>query len=148
MQAAQVIAQGFFGIGFGPVVDEADGPLPATVANDPHHAEFLIALAQSHDFLSSLIAIHDHAVEVNGEQVRHHGFPHVGKAGEVGMAVVEIVDEAHVLDAVALEALDDADLIFGFAEPSAVIIEGHLATERSGGDGDWADPGGLRLDHG
>ena len=64
------------------------------------------------------------------------------------MAVVEIVDEAHVLDAVALEALDDADLIFGFAEPSAMIIEGHLAPERSGGDGDWADPGGLRLDHG
>ena len=45
LQAAQVIAQGFFGIGFGPVVDEADGPLLAAVTNDPHHAEFLIALA-------------------------------------------------------------------------------------------------------
>jgi hypothetical protein len=42
VQAAQVIAQGVFGIGFGPVVDKADGPLPAAVTNDPHHAEFLI----------------------------------------------------------------------------------------------------------
>ena len=48
------------------------------------------------------------------------------------MAVVQVVNHAHVADPVSLQPLDNRDLVFGLAEPAAVVIKRERTADLSG----------------
>ena len=61
--------------------------------------------------------------------------------------MVEIEHDAHVRDAVALQSLDDGDLMILLLEPwLAMIVESHFATERGRILCDGPDACGLGFD--
>ena len=49
LETAEVVFEGYFGVSFGAMVDDADRPLPAAVADDAEEAEFLIAFSEMKD---------------------------------------------------------------------------------------------------
>lgn len=57
-----------------------------------------------------------------------------------------VVDDADVFDSVLVKLFDDGDLVFGFAEPSAVVVEADGAIDFSGGASDGAEAGAFILD--
>ena len=54
--------------------------------------------------------------------------------------MVQVVDDADVLDASFLQTLDDGDLILGLAEPAAMIVQTNLQTAGRSGCGESFDP--------
>ena len=48
------------------------------------------------------------------------------------MAVVEIVDEADVRHAIAPQPLENGDLVLGFAEPAAMVVDANLGSDLIG----------------
>ena len=59
------------------------------------------------------------------------------------MPVVEIENDADVVDAVAPESLDNGDLIVLLFKPRlAVIVESHCAADFGGGRTPWANAAG------
>ena len=79
-------------------------------------------------------------------QVRHHLGEQRGEAVEVVVAVVQVVDDADVGDALRLEPLDDRDLVLRLAEPAAVVVKGQRAADLAGLLGQRAELGRGRLD--
>ena len=61
--------------------------------------------------------------------MRQHLLEQFGEAVEVVVAVVLVVDDADVLE---LEVVDDGELVFGFAEPAAVVVERDRAAQLLG----------------
>ena len=94
-QALEVGAEAGFGVLVG-VVEDADRPAPAAVADLTEQFEVEVALADHEDVLARLVAVADHAVEVQREQVRLHRLQERGEAVEVVVAVVEVVNDPDV----------------------------------------------------
>ena len=79
------------------------GPTPAAVANHFQHPQFLVALGEVQNFLPAFVAVFDHPVEIYAQEIRLHAAEHLGKARDVIVAVMKVVDDADVRDAVALQ---------------------------------------------
>ena len=116
VEAGEIVAEAALGVLVG-VVEDADGAAPTAVADRGEKRGVEFTLGERDDFLAGLVAAGDGAVEVEREQVRLHLREECGEAGEVGVAVVQIVDEADVGDALGAQVRDDFELVLGFAEP-------------------------------
>ena len=92
------------------------------------------------------VAADVHSVDVQGHQVRDHRLQERREAIEVVVAVVEVVDQADVVDPVLLQALDDGDLVLGLAEPAAVVVEGNRAADLASFLGEQLQAGDGRRD--
>ena len=62
------------------------------------------------------------------------------------MAVVQVVDDADVRDALRLQSLDDRDLVLRLAEPAAVVVERQRAADLGGLFGERPQLGRGRRD--
>ena len=65
---------------------------------------------------------------------------------EMAVPVVEIVDDADIVEAFLAQSLDDLDLVIGFAKPSAVVVEPQFEATIRGGFGDRKEATDLTLD--
>ncbi len=144
-EAVEVVLQALFRV-FAGVVENADRTVPAAVADDAEQLQVERALPEREDLAAELLAVAVHTVEIDGEEVRLHLLEQLREAVEVIVAVVKIVDDADVLHAVALEPLDDRELVLRLAEPLLVIVESDCEAERRRGVGDLADALRFRLD--
>ena len=81
-------------------------------------------------FFPIIVPVPNHAVEIQCEQMRFHLCHQRFEAIEMGVAVVQVVHDADVRDSVALQTLDDRDLVLGFAKPAAMIVESYFQSER------------------
>ena len=70
------------------VAENADGSLPATGPDGSKHVELEIAVAQGNDLSTELVALANHAVQIDGEQVRLHGLQQGRETIDVRVAVV------------------------------------------------------------
>ena len=104
------------------VVENPDGPMPSAGHNGFEQLRIEAPLPDGNDFFRALF----HAVQIKGEEIRFHFLQQLRKSGKVFMAVMQIVNDAHVGK---IELLDNRNLILGFAEPTAVVIESNLATD-------------------
>ena len=104
-RAAGIAALGMagFGVFFVDVVENADWAGVAAVLNRFDDLGVEVALADGQDFLAGFVAILGHAVEVEAEEVGFGFGEQVGEAIEVFVGVVEVVDDADVGGAIALQ---------------------------------------------
>lgn len=151
LEAVEVGLEAGFGVFVG-VVEDADGSDPAGVADGLEELGVEFALADDEDFLAAGLAVAGHAVEVEREEVGFHLGEQGGEAVEVVVAVMEVVDQADVVEALGAEGFDQGDLVFRLAEPAAVVVEGDGGALGLGGLDDGAeafefggDAGGLLL---
>ena len=132
VEAVEVVAQPLLGVVLG-VAEDADRPAVAAVADDPQQLEVAGALAQRQDLPAVAVASLVHAVEVDRcTRYGMHLREQAGEAVEVVVAVVQVVDDADVVDALLLQPLDDRELVLGLAEPAAVVVEGQRAADLAG----------------
>ena len=78
----------------------------------------------------------DHAVEIDGQQVRQHFSQQLRQAVEMIVAVVQVVDQPDVLQ---VQMIDDRQLVLRLSEPAAVVVQADLAAEPRGRFGDRPD---------
>ena len=116
------------------VIEDADEAGVAAVADQFQKLEIEFTLAEGEDFFVGFVAVFGHAVEVKGEKIGFHLGQELGEVREVFVAVMQVVNHANVGDAVFFQSFDDGDLIFRFAEPATMIVEGDLAFEFGGLD--------------
>ena len=106
------------------VIEDADRPLVAALADDPGEFHVEITLAKHQDLLACLVAVGRHPVEVEEVQVRQHRRKRLSEPRDVGVAVVLVVDDAHVGE---LHRLADGEHILGLPAPAAVVVDGDRA---------------------
>ena len=109
------------------MTNDADWPAPTGGLHDFHQPEFFITGAQRDDLFTHLVAIPDHAIEVQCQQVRFECFEVPFKISEVPVPVVKIVDAAHVGMADLLQQFDHLHLVGWFTEPTQMVVQGHGA---------------------
>ncbi len=80
-----------------------------------------------------------HPVHVQASQVGHDLGQQGGEAVEMVVAVVQVVNDSNVGDALSFEPVDDGELVFRLAEPAPVVIEGQRAPDLSGLLGEWTE---------
>jgi len=114
------------------MAEYSDRPLVAAVADRLEELQIERTLPQWKDLLAESLAVGDHAVQVQANEMRQHLREDFGEAVEVRVAVVEVVNHAHVLNTLGLQRCDDLDLVLGFAKPSPVVVEGEGASDRLG----------------
>ena len=132
VETLQVVSQAEFHIHALRFSDDANGAGPAAVVDDTQEPQVLIALAQwrgAEVVQARQIAILDHAVEGQGQQMRFHPAEQLGETVDFTMAVMLGVNHADVFDTGLLQPLDDLDLVFRDAKPAAMIVERHLTAE-------------------
>ncbi len=130
-ESVEIEGEALFSIEFGAVAEDSDGAAVAAAFQRLQHGEFAVAIADGEDFRA-----HFHAVDIDGEQVGEHLFEECGELIDLLMGVVEIVDDA---DVGHVDAADDGDLIFGFAEPASVVVKADFRVEGLGLAGESGD---------
>ncbi len=123
----QVIQQSFLGV-IVRVIEYADWSAIAAIANDLEQFRIFAAGSKRQDLLTLGFTIGHHAIEVERHQVGLHQLEQLFETSEVVMTMVQVVNDPDVSDLVLLESLDDGDLIFGFAKPTAMVVERDGAT--------------------
>ena len=124
------------------VVQDADRALVAALADRFCEVHVEIALTDHEDFLPLLVPLGGHAVEVEEVQVRQHRRKGLRKPRQVVVAVVLVVDDAHVRH---LQFLADGDHVLRLTAPAAVVVDRHAAAGLRRSLGDRTDPVGRML---
>lgn len=123
------------------MAQDADGTAPTAVLEGLDHGEFQISGSERDDLFAGTIAVADHAIEIDGEEVGLHGLEQGGEAVDLVVGVVEIVDDADVGVAGGAKAGDDGELVGGFAEPTQMIVESDGRTDAGGFGAERAEGG-------
>ena len=138
VEAVEVVLQSALGIFVG-VIEDANRPAPAAVANDGEKFWVEFALSERDNLLIQPFAIAHRAVEVQRDEIRLHLREQLAKARHVLVTVMLVIDDADVGHAAGAQLLDDGDLILRLAEPAAVIVEGDAAIDSRRGVCDGAE---------
>ena len=131
VEAVEVIAQPLFGVVLR-VAQDADRAVVAAGTDGSQQLEVEGTLAQRQDLAAVAVAFLVHAVNAEGAQVRHDLAEQRREAVEVVVPMMKVVDDADVGDALALQSLDDRDLVLGLAEPAAMVVESQRAADLGG----------------
>src|SRR5688572_15690469 len=127
------------------MINDPNWAKPAAVADHFQHSRFLVTFADVQDFLPALVAVFDHAIEIDAQQIRLYAAEHFREARYVGMAMMKIVDDADIRDAIALQSLNDLNLVVGFSEPAAMVVKADLAAQARRRLRDWAHARGFSV---
>ena len=84
-----------------------------------------------------------HAVEIQRQQVRLDLVEQRRETIEMGMAMMQVIDQA---DVVELQLVEHRQLILGLAEPAPMVVEAHLAAQFAGRQGQRTNRCGRGLD--
>ena len=131
IETVQVIAQPLFGVVLG-MAQNADRALVAAGTDGPQQFEVQGTLAQRQDLPAMTVAVLFHPVQAHGTQVRQHFAEQWAKTVKVIVAVMKVVDDSDVFDFLALQSLDNRNLVLGLAEPAAVVVERQRAADLGG----------------
>ena len=129
-KAIQIVEQATFRVFVG-VIENANRAAVAAGADLTQHLHILRADTERQDLPPLRIAADVHAIQVEAEQMRQHQRQHLVEPVQMTMAMMQVVNQANVLDALRLERFDNRDCVLWLAIPRAVIVERHLATQRS-----------------
>ena len=106
------------------MAENANRPVPPALLDDAQHGEFLVALRQGQDQLPLLVAVGNHAVDVQAKEVGLHVVERPGKVTNVVVAVVEVVNDPDVCGVVVLaEVFTNRHKVLRFTAPAAVIVQ-------------------------
>jgi len=141
----EIIQQSPFGV-FAGVIEDADGTAVAAGTHDAQNLHVLGADTEREDLAALRFTVDVHAIEIEAEQVRQHAWQHSGKAVKMAVAVVQVVNDADVLNPLPLQCFGDRDGVLWLAAPAAVIVDAHLAAEGRGSLTDDFEPCDLLLE--
>ena len=77
-------------------------------------------------------------LRIKTDQIRQHEVQHLAEMRQVRMTVMQIVNDAHIGHAFALQFVGDRDHVGRFAKPAAVIVEADAHAELLRPPGRWA----------
>lgn len=142
-EALKISKQCLLGIRAIKVTKDSHRAAPAALRDEIEHLFFLVAGADGQNLFPLLIAIFEHAVDVQGEQVGLHFLEKGREAGDLVVAVMEIVDDT---DVGGFEGIDQGELIFRITKPAAMIVERDFASDGLGGIDNGTEAGDFSGD--
>ncbi|MEY5026965.1 MAG: hypothetical protein RLZZ244_2493 [Verrucomicrobiota bacterium] len=126
-EAVEIVQEPLLGVLAG-VVEDSDGAAVAALEDGLKNLDVLGSCADRKDLAAVLVAVHIHAIQVEADQMGEHLLEKLAETREMVVAVVEVVHDAHVLNALCPQALNDGDLVLGFSKPAPVVVEADFQT--------------------
>ena len=145
LQAVEVVEQAAFGVFVG-VIEDSDGTAVTAGTDDAQDLDVLRADAERENFATLRFAVDVHAIEVETEQMRQHARQNFGESVEMTVTVMQVVNDADVLNALSLQSRADSNHVFRLATPAAVIVDADLTIERRRGLANGFETGDLFFD--
>ena len=97
VEARQVVSQPGAGIEIG-VIQDADGPPVAAVANRAQQLQVQFTRAEGQNLLAALVTVGAHAVEIQRIQPRLDLLQQSRETFEMRMAVMQVIHEANIVE--------------------------------------------------
>ena len=115
------------------MIKDADDAGITAGPNLTQNLEILSARADGQNLPTLGISIEIHAVQIDAQEVREHELERFVQAGEVVMAMMKVIDDPDVPDAVVLTKVHaDGYHVLRFASPAAMVVDRHAATDLGG----------------
>ncbi len=136
-----------FRIGIVAMAENADWSVPAALLDDPQHGGFMVSLCEGDNQFPLLVAVADHAVDVQAQQIGLHAVERAAKVINVCVAVVEVIDNPHMRRIVMLaEVFANGHEVLRLTAPAIVVVEAKPAAEPAGALDDGQQLGRCSLD--
>ena len=127
------------------MVKDSDGSIEIQLTDEFQDFVVSVSLSDRQDLFAEAITVGLHTVEIDCQQMGSDLLEDRFESIELVMGMVEVVDDSDVGES---DGLDESDLVFRFAVPTAVVVQSDLAIGVLGGQSDFSDPANLRFDEG
>ncbi len=131
-QTFEVVEQAMLGIDLGAVTQYAHGSVPPALRHGVENLNITVALPERDDVRLGCVGAYlgHRAIEIQRQQVRLHEGELVWQVIELWPAVMKVEDDADVRVAAPEQAINELELVGGFAEPAAVVVEADADAQR------------------